>query len=163
VPESKDAYKLRRIVALLRITLGVVLLVTWWENLQKGLYQADNFAGFINFLAEGHPNALYRAFLVNVVAANATIFGTFQLITELGMGLALLLGLFTPLAGLGATFFFLNLFMAYLNPNTGEWIWTYVLLVVAALVVTLTRSGLALGIDRRLAKDRGKPPFPLLW
>ena len=38
--ESKDVYKLRRIVALLRITLGVILLVTWWENMQKGLYQA---------------------------------------------------------------------------------------------------------------------------
>ena len=163
MPESKDAYKLRRIVALLRITLGVILLVTWWENLQKGLYQADNFAAFINSLAAGHPIGAYQAFLVNVVAANATIFGTFQLITELGMGVALLFGLFTPLAGLGATFFFLNLFMAYLNPTLGEWIWTYVLLVVAALVVTLTRSGLALGIDRRLAKDRGKPPFPLLW
>jgi uncharacterized membrane protein YphA (DoxX/SURF4 family) len=163
MPESKDAYKLRRIVALLRITLGVILLVTWWENLQKGLYQADNYAAFINSLAAGHPIAAYRGFLVNVVTANATIFGTFQLIIELGMGVALLLGLFTPLAGLGATFFFLNLFIAYLNPNLGEWIWTYVLLVVAALVVTLTRSGLALGIDRRLAKNRGKPPFPLLW
>lgn len=163
MPESKDAYKLRRIVALLRITLGVILLVTWWENLQKGLYQADNFAAFINSLAAGHPLGAYRDFLVNVVAANATIFGTFQLITELGMGVALVLGLFTPLAGLGAALFFLNLFMAYLNPTLGEWVWTYVLLLVAALVVTLTRSGLALGIDRRLAKDRGKPPFPLLW
>jgi uncharacterized membrane protein YphA (DoxX/SURF4 family) len=161
--ESKDAYRLRRIVALLRITLGVILLVTWWENLQKGLYQADNFANFINSLAAGHPIAAYRAFLVNVVAANATIFATFQLITELGMGLALVLGLFTPLAGLGATFFFLNLLLSYLNPNTGEWIWTYVLLVVAALVVALTRSGRALGLDRRLARDRGRPPFGLLW
>ena len=55
--ESKDVYKLRRTVALLRITLGVILLVTWWENMQKGLYQADGFAGFINWLADGHPLA----------------------------------------------------------------------------------------------------------
>jgi uncharacterized membrane protein YphA (DoxX/SURF4 family) len=161
--ESKDAYKLRRTVALLRVTLGVILLVTWWENLQKGLYQADNFANFVSSLAAGHPIAAYRAFLTNGVVANATIFSTFQLITELGMGIALVLGLFTPLAALGATFFFLNLLLAYLNPNTGEWIWTYVLLVVAALVVALTRSGRALGVDRRLARDRGKPSFPWLW
>ena len=101
--------------------------------------------------------------MTNVVAANATIFATFQLITQLGMGLALVLGFLTPLAGLGATVFFFNLFLAYLNPNTGEWIWTYVLLVVAALVVTLTRSGRAWGIDRRLVKQRGRPPFGLLW
>lgn len=161
--ESKDTYKLRRTVALLRITLGVIFLVTWWENLQKGLYQADNFAGFINSLAAGHPIAGYRNFLTGVVAPNATIFATFQLVTELGMGVALVLGLFTPLAALGATVFFLNLFVSYLNPGPGEWIWTYVLLVVSAVVVMFTRSGRALGIDRRLARDRGRPPFPLLW
>ena len=161
--ETKETYKLRRTVALLRITLGVILLVTWWENLQKGLYQTDNFAGFINYLAAGHPLTVYQTFLTKMVAANSAIFGTFQLITELGMGLALLVGLFTPLAGLGAAFFFLNLFLAYLNPNTGEWIWTYVLLVVGALVVALTRSGRAWGIDRRLAKERGRPPLFILW
>ena len=163
MPESKDVYKIRRWVALLRITLGVILLVTWWENLQKGLYQADNFADFINWLAAGHPLATYGGFLTNVVAANATISGTVQLIAELGIGLALLIGLFTPLAALGAAFFFFNLFLSFLNPNTDEWIWTYVLLVVAALVVALTRSGRAWGVDSRLAKNQGKPPFPWLW
>ena len=79
------------------------------------------------------------------------------------MGVALLLGLFTPWAGLGATLFFFNLFLAYLNPNTGEWIWTYVLLVSTALVVALTRSGRTLGIDANLVKNRGKPPLPFLW
>ncbi len=77
--ESKEARKLRNAVALLRITLGIILLVTWWENLQKGLYQADGFAGFITWLAEGHPIEPYRAFLINVMAANAAIFGAFQL------------------------------------------------------------------------------------
>ncbi len=161
--ESRDARRLRRIVAILRVTLGVILLATWWENLQKGLYQAGNYASFVNSLANGHPIAPYGAFLSGVVASNATIFSTFQLITELGMGAALLLGLFTPLAGLGATVFFVNLFLSYLNPNPGEWIWTYVLLVVAALVVTLARSGRALGLDAKLARRQGKPPFPLLW
>ena len=161
--ESKETRKLRNAVALLRITLGVILLVTWWENLQKGLYQADGFAGFITGLADGHPLQPYRAFLIDVVAANATIFGTFQLIAELAMGVALLVGLFTPLAALGAFVFFLNLLVSFLNPNTGEWIWTYVLLVVAAWVVFATRAGRAYGIDRRLAKNQEKPPYPLLW
>ncbi|MFQ5578809.1 MAG: DoxX family membrane protein, partial [Anaerolineae bacterium] len=118
---SKETHNLRKTIAILRVVLGVILLVTWWENLQKGLYQADNFAGFINSLANGHPVAFYRAFLSGVVAPNAALFGTFQLITELGMGVALVLGLFTPLAGLGAIVFFFNLFMAYLNPNPGDW------------------------------------------
>jgi uncharacterized membrane protein YphA (DoxX/SURF4 family) len=159
----KEAQDLRSIVVLLRVVLGIILLVTWWENLNKGLYQADNFAGFSNWLADGHPIGWYRAFLTNVIAPIASIFGTFQMITELGMGIALLLGLFTFPAAIGATFFFLNLFVAYLNPNTGEWIWTYVLLVTTALVVALTRSGRALGLDAILFKRRGKLPIPFLW
>ncbi|RME97385.1 MAG: hypothetical protein D6768_19765 [Chloroflexi bacterium] len=160
---DKELRSVRRVVALLRLVLGIILLVTWWENVQKGLYQADNFAGFINGLAAGHPIAPYRAFLTGVVAPNATIFGTFQLITELAMGVSFVLGVFTPLAGLGAIFFFGNLFLAYLNPALGEWIWTYVLLVTAAVVVTFTRAGRAWGIDAKLYRQRGKPSFPFLW
>ena len=158
-----EAQKLRRIIVILRVTLGVIFLVTWWENMQKGLYQADNFAGFINWLADGHPLGFYSAFLTNVIAPIAPVFGAFQMITELGMGLALLLGALTPLTSLGATFFFLNLFMSYLNPNTGEWIWTYVLLIATAVVVGLARSGRAWGIDGWLLKKRGNPPIPYLW
>jgi NADH dehydrogenase len=160
---SNEAQNLRRITVLLRVVLGIIFIVTWWENLNKGLYQADNFAGFIRGLAEGHPLTWYGSFLTGVIAPNAAIFSTFQLITELGMGIAFILGLFTPLAGLGATFFFLNLLLSYLNPNTGEWIWTYVLLVTVALAVALARSGRALGVDGILLKNRGKPPFFLLW
>ncbi len=160
---SDETRKLRRTVALLRIVLGIILLATWWDNLQKGLYLQHGFARFVSGLASGHPIAFYRHFLTGVIVPNAALFGTFQLIAELAMGIALLLGLFTPLAGLGASLFFLNLFLAYLNPNTGEWIWTYVLLLTSAVVVTFTRSGRAWGVDGRLAQKRGKPPFPFLW
>ncbi len=160
---SKEVRNLRKLFVLLRVVLGIILLVTWWENVQKGLYQAGNFAGFINGLANGHPIGFYRSFLTGVVAPNAPIFGTFQMVTEFGMGVALLLGLFTPLAGLGATFFFFNLFMAYLNPTPGEWIWTYVLLTTSALSVALARSGRVWGIDAKLSANREKPPIPFLW
>jgi hypothetical protein len=36
-----EAQWLRRGVALLRVTLGIIILVTWWENFQKGLYTAQ--------------------------------------------------------------------------------------------------------------------------
>ncbi len=158
---ANETINLRRMIAILRGTLGVILLVTWWENLQKGLYQPQNFADFINWLADGHPIGFYQGFLAGVVAPNAGLFGMFQLITELGMAIALIIGAFTPAAGLGATFFFLNLFMAYLNPNLHEWIWTYVLLVATALVVTISRSGRAWGVDEYLAKNQEKLPFSL--
>ncbi len=160
---ANEAQRLRQIVVILRVVLGIIFLVTWWENLQKGLYQGENFANFINWLADGHPIGFYGAFLTGVIVPMASVFGPFQMITELGMGLALLLGVFTPVASIGAAFFFLNLLMSYLNPNTGEWIWTYVLLTAAAVVVGLAQSGRALGIDALLFKKRGKPPMPFLW
>ena len=160
---SKEVRNLRKLFVLLRVVLGIILLVTWWENVQKGLYQADNFADFINWLANGHPVGFYGSFLTGVIAPSAPVFGTFQMITEFAIGAALLLGVFTPLAALAATFFFFNLFMAYLNPNLGEWIWTYVLLTTSALVVGLARSGRVWGVDAKLSAKREKPPIPFLW
>jgi len=151
----------RTYLSALRVLLGIILLVTWKENLDKGLYTPDGFRGFIESLAEGHPVEFYRSFLLNGMAPLAGIFGPFQMIAELGMGLALLTGTLTRLAGLGATFFFFNLFLAYLNPNLGEWIWTYVMLIALAVVVTLGRAGRSWGVDALLRQRRGEPRIPV--
>jgi hypothetical protein len=71
------------------------------------------------------------------------------------LGAGLLLGLFTPIAGLGAALFFFNLLLAYFGGQ--EWIWTYVLLTVSAVVVALTRSGRAWGLDAWLLRRSGEP------
>jgi len=151
----------RTYLSALRILLGIILLVTWKENLDKGLYTPEGFRGFVEFLADGHPVEFYRSFLLGVMAPGAAVFAPFQMIAELGMGLALLTGTLTRLAGLGATLFFLNLFLSYLNPNPGEWIWTYVMLIALALVVTLGRAGLSWGVDALLLKRRGEPRIPV--
>ncbi len=151
----------RKYVSALRILLGIILLVTWKENLDKGLYTPEGFRGFIEYLADGHPIEFYRGFLLGVVAPAAGLFAPFQMIIELGMGLALLSGTFTRLAGIAATFFFLNLFAAYLNPNLGEWIWSYVMLIALALVVTFCSAGRAWGVDALLLKRRGEPRVPI--
>jgi uncharacterized membrane protein YphA (DoxX/SURF4 family) len=147
----------RTLISALRILLGVILLVTWKENLDKGLYTPDGFRGFIEYLAEGHPLEFYRSFLLGIMAPVAGFFGPFQTVAELGMGLALLTGALTRLAGLGAIFFFLNLFLAYLNPNLGVWIWTYVMLIALALVATLAGAGRTWGVDALLVRRFGEP------
>lgn len=149
-----ENYVPRTYLSVLRILLGVILLVTWKENLDKGLYTADGFRNFIEYLAAGHPLELYRWFLLSVIAPISNVFGVFQMFAELAMGLALLTGALTRLTGTAATFFFFNLFLAYLNPNPGEWIWTYVMLVVIAAVVTLGRAGRTWGIDGLIYKRR---------
>jgi uncharacterized membrane protein YphA (DoxX/SURF4 family) len=163
---SNELRKLRLALTLLRATLGVVILATWWDNLQKGLYTADGLTGLFNWLfdAEGGNGSsltVYKGILDVTVLRVPGLFAVFQLIAELLMGLALLVGGFTRLAAAAATFFFVNLFLAYFGGN--EWIWVYVLLGVAALAVTLAHSArCALCLDRFLVSGRGKSPFPFL-
>jgi len=157
-----DANGLRKVVALLRITLGLIILVTWVENVSKGTYSGGGISGLFEYIFDenGGGSALYRALIGGTILQAPAAFGAFQLIAEFLMGAGLLLGLFTPLAGLGAAFFFLNLTLAFLGGQ--EWIWTYVLLTVATIVAALTRSGRAWGIDAWLLQRRGEPGFKFL-
>ena len=162
--ESKDVRRLRRSVALLRITLGVIVLVTWWDNFQKEVYTADGIVGLFNYIFDENGGGTllgYRAIIENTILQYPGAFAAFQMIAEFLMGLGLLVGALTRLASLGAILFFANLFLAYYGGN--EWIWTYVLLLVSALVVFLTYAGRAWGFDHYLVKKRGTPTFSLLW
>jgi uncharacterized membrane protein YphA (DoxX/SURF4 family) len=166
--ETNDENRLRRIVAILRITLGVILLATWFDNLQKGIYTAQGITDLFThpdwgaFTHGGGALPGYRPLIENTILQVPGLFAVFQMTAELLMGLALLFGAFTPLAGAGATFFFLNLFLTYLG-HSEEWIWTYVLLAVSALVVTLARSGRVWGVDALLNRIQGPPKPGFLW
>jgi uncharacterized membrane protein YphA (DoxX/SURF4 family) len=164
MPESGDVRKIRKAVALLRMTLGVIILVTWWDNFQKGIYSAEGITGLFNYIFNDNGGGVYlgyRAIIQSTILQAPGAFAAFQMIAEFLMGLGLLAGGLTRLASLGAIFFFLNLLLAYLGGN--EWIWTYLLLAVSALVVFLTYAGRELGFDRYLLKTRGAPRWPILW
>ncbi len=152
-------------VALLRITLGVILLVTFFDNLDKDLYTADGFEGFIDFLfdEEGNNSSLgaYESFVDTVIVPLGGAYGVFQAIVELAIGVALIIGLASRAASLIAAIFFFNLFLAYFGGE--EWIWTYVLLFMSALTVFLGYGGRKLGLDERLVRQRGDSPYNLIW
>ena len=165
---TNDSHRLRQIVAILRITLGVIILATWWENLNKGIYTAQGITDLFThpdwgaFTNGGGALPGYRPIIENTILQVPGVFAVFQMVAELLMGLGLLFGALTPVAGAGATFFFFNLFLTYLG-NSEEWIWTYVLLAVSALVVTLVRSGRVWGVDAVLNRIQGEPRPPFLW
>lgn len=161
--ENPEAQYLRRVTALLRITLGVILIATWYDNLSKGIYTADGITGLFNYIFHdnGGGPAFYRAIIEGTILQAPGAFATFQMVAEFLMGLALLLGFLTPVAGAGAVLFFSNLLLAYFGGD--EWIWVYVLLTASALVVMLARAGRAFGLDRLLLAKRGQPPFGILW
>lgn len=164
--EQKELRRVRTSVALLRITLGVILLVTWIDNLRGGLYTAAGLTSFFDWLFDsqngnGSSLLIYKTYLDTFIVPVAGAFGLFQMTAELLMGLALLLGFFTRLAGLAAMFFFANLFLSYFGGH--EWIWTYVLLFMSALTVTLGAAGRQWGIDALLLSRWGEPRVPLFW
>ncbi len=152
-------------VALLRITLGIIVLVAWFENLDKGLYTADGFKGFMNYLFDENGNnsslGFYKSIIDTVVIPLAGPYGVFQAVIELILALALIFGVGTRLASLVAAVFFGNLFLAYFGGE--EWIWTYVLLFMSALAVFLGFGGRKLGVDEYLVRSRGDSPRNMVW
>lgn len=160
---TNDAHSMRRVIAVLRITLGVILLATWYKNLTDGIYTADGITGLFNYIFndnQGGP-AFYRALIQSTILQVPGLFAAFQLVAELLLAIGLIVGVLTPLVGVGAMIFFFNLFLAYFGGH--EWIWTYVLLTSAAFTVAFTRAGRAFGLDAILVANRGEPPVSVLW
>jgi len=163
--ETANTHKGSVGVALLRITLGVILLVAWFDNLDKGLYTADGFEGFMNYLFDENGNnsslGFYKSILDAVVIPFAGPYGVFQAVIELIVALALVFGVGTRLASLVAAVFFGNLFLAYFGGS--EWIWTYVLLFMSTITVFLGFGGRKLGVDEYLVRSKGDSPRNMVW
>ena len=160
---SSEIVSYRRAAAILRMTVGLIVLATWYDNLQKGVYTTGGIEGLFAYIfndAGGGP-AWYRSIIQATVLQAPGAFASFQLVAELLLGLGLLFGGLTVLAGAGATLFFFNLLLAYFGGS--EWIWTYVLLTVSALSVTWMRAGRLWGLDAWLLKTRGEAPNKFLW
>ena len=139
--------------------------MTWFDNLDKGLYTADGLTAFLDGLFDENGNAssltAYKSLLDTMVIPIAGVYGAFQLVVELVIGIGLLVGGLTRLFGLLAAAFFFNLFLSYFGGH--EWIWTYVLLLASAIAVFVDYGGRRLGVDVWLARTRGPSPRGLLW
>ena len=154
---------------IVRLSLGFTTLFTWFDNISKDFYDGENFPGFFNdylfVSAENGGNGSSLTFVQDIL--NATIlqapefFGWVLTFFELGIAIALILGVFTRTAALAATAFFVNLFLVYFGGE--EWIWTYVLLVSSALAIFFNWGGRFLGVDQFIARAKGESPFGLIW
>lgn len=141
-------------VALLRILLGVMFLSTWAINLVNGYYTPDGLLEFFNdfYPQSENPLTWYAAFINNVILPIRTVFAPFQLVAEGLMGLALLVGAFTPFFSLAGIFFLINTFLASLGH---DWPWSYWLPIGMLFVTFFTCAGRSLGVDASLLKRFG--------
>jgi len=148
------------LMAGLRIMMGAIFLAVWSDNLIKGYYSPGGWADFVQQYADTTKVGAYADLLNAVMIPNSTVFAYGQFGVELVVfGLFLVLGLFTPVSGLLAALFQLNLLVA--TSGTGEWPGTYIIMFVLLLAIALSQSGRTFGLDARLARRDPHPRLPV--
>jgi uncharacterized membrane protein YphA (DoxX/SURF4 family) len=143
-------------LALVRITIGAMLVSVFFENLGKGAYTPAGYAGVINYyIKSSHSPAVWK-WVMSQAAAHAAVAGPMQAITELSLGILLVLGLLTRPAALIA---FLFLGSLWISEFGASWIWELLVPVLACLGLAVGRAGRAWGIDALLARRNPDSPW----
>jgi uncharacterized membrane protein YphA (DoxX/SURF4 family) len=152
--EEQDA---RIGLAIVRLTIGAMFVWVFFENLGKGLYSPAGYSGLINYyLQHDHAPAVWKA--VMAAAANhAAMAAPLQAITEIALGVLLVIGLLTrPVAFIA----FLYLASLWVSEWGTSWIWELLVPVLASLGLAVGRAGRTWGVDALLAR---RWPSSLWW
>jgi uncharacterized membrane protein YphA (DoxX/SURF4 family) len=152
--EEQDA---RIGLAIVRLTIGAMFVWVFFENLGKGLYTPAGYSGLITYyLQHDHAPAVWKA--VMAAAANhAAMAAPLQAITEIALGILLVMGLLTrPVAFIA----FLYLASLWVSEWGTSWIWELLVPVLASLGLAVGRAGRTWGVDALLAR---RWPSSLWW
>ena len=144
-------------LAIARLTIGSMFVWVFFENLGKGLYTPGGYAGLINhYIQQGQAPAAWKSVMA-LAAAHASMAAPLQGLTEISLGVLLLLGLFTRPVALVACAF---LFSLWLSERGTSWIWELLVPVLVALALSVGSAGRTWGLDSLLARRR---PSSLWW
>lgn len=143
-------------LAIVRVTIGAMLVSVFFENLGKGLYRPAGYAGLIHFYIEkGHSPAAWKA-IMGLVASHAAMAAPGQALTEISLGVLLVIGLLTrPVAFIA----FLYLASLWMSEWGTAWIWELLVPVMASLGVAIGSAGRKWGIDAWLAQRWPSSPW----
>src|SRR3984885_14436784 len=143
-------------LALVRITIGAMLMWVFFENLRKTLYTPAGYSGLIHYyIKAGHSPALWKAFMA-FAASHAAIAAPMQAALEISLGILLVIGLFTrPVAFIA----FLYLGSLWFSEWGTAWIWELLNPVLASLALAIGRAGRTWGIDAWLAERWPTAPW----
>jgi uncharacterized membrane protein YphA (DoxX/SURF4 family) len=143
-------------LAVVRVTIGAMFVWVFFENLGKGLYTAAGYAGLIQYYIEhSHSPAAWKA-VMGLAASHAAVAAPMQELTEISLGVLLLIGLFTRPAAFVAFLFLGSLWVSEFGTS---WIWELLVPVMASLGLAIGRAGRAWGIDARLAQRWPDAPW----
>lgn len=136
-------------LAIVRITIGAMFVSVFFENLGKGLYRPAGYAGLINYyLKQGHAPAAWKA-VMGLAASHAAMAAPLQAITEISLGILLIIGLLTrPVAFIA----FLYLGSLWMSEWGTAWIWELLIPVLGCLGLAVGSAGRRWGVDAWLAQ-----------
>lgn len=153
--QSETASAAAKGLALVRLTIGAMLVWVFFENLGKGLYTAAGYSNLINYyIKSSHSPAVWKA-MMGLAVSHAAMAAPLQGVLEICLGILLVIGLFTrPVAFVA----FLWLTSLWVSEWGTAWIWELLVPVLASLALVVGRAGRTWGIDALLS--RGRPDSP---
>jgi thiosulfate dehydrogenase [quinone] large subunit len=135
------------VLALVRIFVGSL----WFQQLVWKM--PPTFDGLHRYVVEEGQYTIvpgYSYIIQHVLLPNFFLLGAFTWSAELLVALCLLFGLFSRFGGLLSTILAVQLYLG-LAFAPGEWYWTYGMLALLGIVMTVIPAGRRLGIDQWLA------------
>jgi uncharacterized membrane protein YphA (DoxX/SURF4 family) len=143
-------------LAIVRLTIGAMFVSVFFENLEKGLYTPSGYAGLINYyLQHDHAPVVWKAVMATA-ASHAAMAAPMQAVTEISLGILLVVGLLTrPVA----TVAFLFLASLWVSEWGTAWIWELLVPVLASLALAVGRAGRTWGVDALLARRWPTSPW----
>ena len=146
-------------LAIVRVTIGAMLVWVFFENLGKGLYTPASYASLINSLIKtSHSPAAWKA-VMGLAANHAALAAPMQALTEISLGILLVIGLLTRPAAFVA---FLYLGSLWISEWGTSWIWELLVPVVASLGLAIGSAGRKWGVDAWLAQRWPSSPWWLI-
>ncbi len=146
-------------LAIVRLTIGSMFVSVFFENLRKGLYTAAGYAGLINYyIKASHSPAAWKA-VMGLAASHAAMAAPMQALTEIALGILLIIGLLTrPVAFVA----FLYLGSLWVSELGTAWIWELLVPVLASLGLAIGSAGRRWGLDAWLAQRWLSSPWWLI-
>jgi len=144
-------------LAIVRLTIGAMFVGVFFENLGKGLYTPSGYAGLINYyIQHDHAPAIWKAIMATA-ASHSAMAAPLQGMTEISLGVLLVLGLLTRPAGIVACGLLASLWVSEWGTS---WIWELLVPTLAALGIAVGAAGRTWGLDAFLAR---RHPNSLWW
>ena len=143
-------------LAIVRVTVGAMFVWVFFENLGKSLYTPAGYAGLIGYyIKNSHCPEVWRS-VMGLAQSHAAIAAPLQGLTEISLGVLLVIGLLTRPAGFVA---FLFLGSLWISEYGTSWIWELLVPVLASLGLAIGSAGRKWGVDAWLSQRWPSSPW----